>query len=183
MTTNSANNTFIEDGVLYIVPTLTSDAIGTSAIFNGHTFNLTGCTSVNNTACGVVSNETTRTVINPVQSARLSTINSTSIQYGRVDVRARLPRGDWLWPAIWMLPVNDTYGPWPASGEIDIMESRGNAPSYPAQGSNFVRSALNWGPLSFLNEVSKTFGFWTERRTSYDQDFHIYTLEWTDKFM
>jgi hypothetical protein len=58
---------------------------------------------------------------------------------------------DWLWPAIWMLPVNDTYGmcpdlwswlrhqwecftgPWPMSGEIDIMESRGNDPSYPKQ--------------------------------------------------
>lgn len=66
-------------------------------------------------------------------SARLSTINSHSIKYGRVEVVAKLPRGDWLWPAIWMLPVNDVYGAWPASGEIDIMEARGNGISYPAQ--------------------------------------------------
>ena len=38
-----------------------------------------------------------------------------------------------LWPAIWMLPVNNTYGPWPLSGEIDLMESRGNGRSYPDQ--------------------------------------------------
>ena len=38
-----------------------------------------------------------------------------------------------LWPAIWMLPVNNTYGPWPMSGEIDLMESRGNGRDYPNQ--------------------------------------------------
>ena len=38
-----------------------------------------------------------------------------------------MPLGDWLWPAIWMLPAQHIYGQWPASGEIDIVESRGNA--------------------------------------------------------
>lgn len=183
MATNSPNNSFVEDGILYMVPTLTSDVIGTSAVFDGHTFNLTGCTAANQTGCGVVSNITTQTVINPVQSARLTTINSTSIRYGKVEIRARNPRGDWLWPALWMLPLNNTYGPWPISGEIDIMESRGNDISYPEQGRNFVRGSLNWGPLTFLNEVSKTFGWWNSRRSGYDQDFHIYTLEWSSKFM
>lgn len=183
MTTNSPNNSFIEDGILYIVPTLTSDVIGTSAIFDGFTYNITGCTALNASSCGAVSNVTTRTVINPVQSARLTTINSSSIQYGRVEIRAKNPAGDWLWPALWMLPVNDTYGPWPISGEIDIMESRGNDRSYEAQGRDFVRASLNWGPLTWLNEVSKTFGWWNSRRRSYDQDFHIYALEWSDKFM
>ncbi|KAH8113143.1 putative member of glycoside hydrolase family GH16 [Phellopilus nigrolimitatus] len=183
MTTNTPNNSFVEDGILYIVPTLTSDVIGSSAVFNGHTFNITGCTSLNVSACGAVSNSTTQTVINPVQSARLTTVNSTSIQYGRVEIRAKIPSGDWLWPALWMLPVNNTYGPWPISGEIDIMESRGNAKSYPAQGRDFVRASLNWGPLTWLNEVSKTFGWWSKRRGSFDQDFHIYALEWTDKFI
>lgn len=49
----------------------------------------------------------------------------------RADVS--FPVTDQLWPAIWMLPVNDTYGPWPLSGEIDIMESRGNGRDYPDQ--------------------------------------------------
>ena len=54
----------------------------------------------------------------------------------QVEVRAKLPRGDWLWPAIWMLPRWEAYGKWPSSGEIDIMESRGNPPSY-APGRDF----------------------------------------------
>ena len=94
-------------------------------------------------------------------------------------------------------------------GEIDIMEARGNGPSYPRQyvifpnfhrlfslnyitdpsyflqhrGSNYVRGSLNWGPLTWLNAVSKTFGWWSLRRGSYDQDFHTYALEWDQNFM
>jgi len=79
--------------------------------------------------------------------------------------------------------VNDDYGIWPASGEIDIMESRGNGPTYPKQGVDVVRGSLNWGPFSWLNRVYKTYGFWSERRSSYDQGFHTYSLEWSPDFM
>ena len=119
--------------MFYIVPTLTSDIIGQDAVLNGHMYNLTGCTSVNATDCGTVSNSSAGVVINPVQSARITTRNSHNIQFGKVEIRAKLPRGytfiirlfhswtdafcrDWLWPALWMLPVNDDYGIWPASG-------------------------------------------------------------------
>lgn len=120
MFTSSSNNSFVDENILYIVPTLTSDVLGPDAIFNGHMYNLTDCTSSNASACGVVSNMTERVVVNPVQSARLTMINATSMRYGRVEVEARLPKGDWIWPRIYMLPVNDTYGFWPMSGEIDV---------------------------------------------------------------
>lgn len=183
MATGSSNNSFIRNGELYIVPTLTSDVIGRNAIFDGYTFNLTGCTNTNLTACGVVSNATTGTVVNPAMSARISTKGKRSIRYGKVEVRAKLPQGDWLWPAIWMLPENNTYGGWPLSGEIDIMEARGNGPEYPAQGANYVRGSLNWGPLTFLNAVSKTYGWWSMRRSTYADGFHTYSLEWTENFL
>ena len=93
MTTASSNNSFIRNNQLFIVPTLTSDVIGRDAIIHGYTFNLTGCTNTNQSACGVVSNITTNTVVNPVMSARLSTRGKRSIRYGRVEVRAKLPRG------------------------------------------------------------------------------------------
>lgn len=93
MATESATNSFVQDGKLYILPTLTSDIIGRDAIFNGYTYNLTGCTNQDWRACGVVSNSTTGVVINPVQSARLTTRQSHSIQFGRVEVRAKIPRG------------------------------------------------------------------------------------------
>lgn len=133
MTTNSENNSFVRDGILYIVPTLTEDVIGERAVFDGYTYNITGCTNTNLTACSAISNATTKSVIPPIQSARLTTRYSHAIRYGKVEIRARLPRGDWLWPAVWMLPTDYEYGPWPMSGEIDIMESRGNGPEYPFQ--------------------------------------------------
>ena len=136
MTTDSANNSFVRDGRLYIVPTLTSDIIGYNAVRGDppFTYNITGCTDANATNCGAVSNLTSKAVIPPVMSARIHTRGHYSIKYGRVETSAKLPRGDWLWPALWMLPVSeDKYGPWPRSGEIDIMESRGNGPDYQAQ--------------------------------------------------
>lgn len=56
MTTNSPNNSFVQDGQLYIAPTLTSDVIGSDAIFNGYTFNITGCTNTNR-ECNLFSDE------------------------------------------------------------------------------------------------------------------------------
>lgn len=58
-------------------------------------------------------------------SARLVTRKKKDFLYGRVEVRAKLPAGRGTWPAIWMLPTEWTYGDWPSSGEIDIMEHVG----------------------------------------------------------
>lgn len=171
MTTDSSSNLFLSNGQLYIMPTLTSDTIPLDTILDAGNFTLQGCTSDDQSACAVQSNQQLGAVINPVQSARINTQGKKNIRFGKVEVRAKLPRGyhhffsflllslisissDWLWPAIWMLPENNTYGLWPASGEIDIMEARGNGPTYPAQGSNFVRSSLNYGPFpALLNQI------------------------------
>ncbi len=48
--------------------------------------------------------------------------------YGRIEFRAKVPWGKGLWPALWMLPVDDKYGGWAASGEIDLMEIVGEKP-------------------------------------------------------
>lgn len=55
-------------------------------------------------------------------SARLITRYKGDWLYGKIEVRAKLPRGVGIWPAIWMMPTDDVYGGWPKSGEIDIME-------------------------------------------------------------
>jgi beta-glucanase (GH16 family) len=75
----------------------------------------------------------------------LNTKGKKSIKYGRVEVVAKSADGDWLWPAIWMMPEDDVYGQWPASGEIDIMESRGNDVYYPGGGKDQFSSTLHWG--------------------------------------
>ena len=61
------------------------------------------------------------------------------------------------------------------------MEARGNGPSYPAQGTNFVRSSLNYGVLETLQ--THIFGWWQQKRSSYDKAFHLYGLEWTPDWM
>jgi beta-glucanase (GH16 family) len=61
-------------------------------------------------------------------SARLKTEDLGDWLYGRIEVRAKLPPGRGLWPAIWMLPTDWEYGNWPSSGEIDIMENVGYDP-------------------------------------------------------
>jgi beta-glucanase (GH16 family) len=181
MTTVEDANSFIKNGQLYIKPTLTSDEIGEGSVLDGFDYKLNGCTSNNQSACETTSSKSGGSVINPVKTARLSTVNSQSIKYGKVEVRAKLPRGDWLWPAIWMLPVNASYGAWPLSGEIDIMEARGNGPTYPQQGNNFVRSTLNYGVTN--STAARLFGWQSLKRTNYAADFHTYTLEWTPDFM
>ncbi|KAF7338491.1 Glycoside hydrolase family 16 protein [Mycena venus] len=171
------NNSYVQDGELYIMPTLTSAWVGESTVQSG-TVTVPSCTEQGNaTACTATGNGNDQ-IVNPVMSARINTQNHYSITYGRVEVRAKLPRGDWLWPAIWMLP---TSGTWPLSGEIDIMEARGNSPSYPAQGSNFVRATLQYGPMASL--VEKLYGWYGLKRTSFDKGFHTYGMEWDDKWM
>ena len=61
-------------------------------------------------------------------SGRVRTKRHASWLYGRIEVRAKLPQGRGVWPAIWMLPEKDVYGGWAASGEIDIMELVGHEP-------------------------------------------------------
>ncbi|MFZ9047042.1 MAG: glycoside hydrolase family 16 protein, partial [Cyclobacteriaceae bacterium] len=61
-------------------------------------------------------------------SAKLTTKNKVSIRFGRIDVKAKLPEGQGLWPAIWMLGDNKDEVDWPGCGEIDIMEILGNDP-------------------------------------------------------
>ena len=118
--------------MLYLKPTLQDEKL----IETNNVINLLqdgSCTSDVWSNCVAVTNTTNGTIVNPVKSARLSTKKGATIKYGRVEVEAKLPAGDWLWPAMWMLPTQNVYGDWPLSGEIDIVESRGNGLRYTAQ--------------------------------------------------
>ena len=61
-------------------------------------------------------------------SGRINTKGKKEFTFGRLDVRAKLPKGKGIWPAIWMLGANDSQVSWPACGEIDIMELKGSTP-------------------------------------------------------
>ena len=141
------------------------------------------CSSTELDACVAITNTTTHEIIPPVKSGRINTKKGAQIKFGRVEVTATLPAGDWLWPAIWMLPVNDTYGPWPLSGEIDIMESRGNNYTYEQGGNNIMSSALHWGPDPANDAWWRTNVKRAALHTTYAATSHKYGLEWSQKYL
>lgn len=147
---NNRTNTFVKDGVLYMQPNLAVDYYGEDTLLYGDAGIWGGapadlCTSNQFNGCERNAGATGN-IINPIMSARLRTVDSFAFKYGRVEVTAKLPKGDWIWPAIWFLPKYNEYGPWPASGEIDLVESRGNDPSCKAGGSDSFGSTLHMGP-------------------------------------
>ena len=104
-------------------------------------------------------------------SARLKSLDLQEFQYGRIDVRAILPRGQGIWPAIWMLGANYPDVGWPACGEIDIMELLGHLPGT-------IHGTAHWG-VDWPN--------WTHQGIStsiypehFDEEFHVFSIDWSE---
>ncbi|KAK5041227.1 hypothetical protein LTR13_002702 [Exophiala sideris] len=202
-TTTDGRNAFTDGDGLHIVPTFTTATtdITESQILNGYHLNLAktklsnqtkngdGSCTASETAqyyadeCSANSNISSHAIINPVRSARLTTLGAKSIQYGRVEVVAKVPKGDWLWPAIWMMPEDSVYGIWPLSGEIDIMESRGNARGYRNGGRETVSSTIHWGISWKTDNFFRTTQKHKIQRTDYSEGFHTFGLEWTEDYL
>lgn len=100
-------------------------------------------------------------------SARLNTRYKGDWLYGRFEVRAKSPRGQGLWPAAWMLPTDFDYGGWAASGEIDILEIRGD-------NTNEVLFSLHYGGPWPQN----TYTTGSIQTPDVADDFHTYAIEW-----
>jgi beta-glucanase (GH16 family) len=181
-TTNTDENIYTQDNMLIIKPTL-QDA---SLIEQDSIIDLTSdgsCSSDILTNCLTATNTTNGTIVNPVKSGRLSTRLGPSIRYGRIEITAQFPSGDWLWPAIWMLPRDSLYGVWPQSGEIDIAESRGNNHTYSQGGNNIVSSALHWGPNPANDAWWRTNVKRRALHTTYAARFHTFGLEWSESYL
>lgn len=178
---SDANNSFVKDGKLHIRPTLTVDTIGAYQLKNGRV-KLDPCT--NDMWDGCEREASRERIINPVRSARLRSINGFSFRYGRVEIVAKLPTGDWLWPAMWLLPTKSKFGIWPRSGEIDIVESRGNLNLVGADGKQLgvehVGSAMHFGP-SWDKNGYLTASYSAYEPAGFNNAFHKYQMEWTDK--
>jgi beta-glucanase (GH16 family) len=102
-------------------------------------------------------------------SARLRTRNRGDWKYGRFEMRAKMPIGQGLWPAFWMLPTDGVYGTWAASGEIDIVEFLGHDPDR-------VSGTLHYGGPYPLNQYSSS--AFNLASGNFNDDFHVFALEW-----
>jgi beta-glucanase (GH16 family) len=104
-------------------------------------------------------------------SARMVSKNKGDWKYGRFEIKAKLPKGRGIWPAIWMLPTKWVYGGWPASGEIDIMEFVGYMP-------DSVFGSVHTGLYNHSIGSQKTGGFeFKDLATA----FHVYAIEWSEE--
>lgn len=103
-------------------------------------------------------------------SARLVSKNKGDWKYGRFEIRAKMPKGRGVWPAIWMLPTDWKYGDWPVSGEIDIMEFVGYVP-------DSIYGTVHTGAYNHSIGTQKGKSVY---RNDLSDAFHVYTLEWDE---
>ena len=106
-------------------------------------------------------------------SARLKTQGKQSFQYGRIDIRALLPRGQGIWPALWMLGDDITSVGWPKCGEIDIMEMIGGG----AGRDNRVYGTLHWDN----NGHVYTGGSYTLPSGIFANEYHVFSIIWDEQ--
>jgi beta-glucanase (GH16 family) len=108
---------------------------------------------------------------NNFTSGKIHTRNKQAWKYGRMEASIKLPVGTGVWPAFWMLPQSSPYGGWPTSGEIDIMEYRGDLPSK-------VDGTLHYGNPSPNNLHDGN--PYTLSSGTFADAFHLFAVEWEE---
>jgi beta-glucanase (GH16 family) len=106
-------------------------------------------------------------------SARIKTMGKREFQYGRIDIRARLPKGQGIWPALWMLGANFPTTGWPMCGELDIMELVGHQP-------NRVHGTAHFGNSVPSTQRSASYGL---SSGTFSDAYHVFTLKWENNLV
>lgn len=102
-------------------------------------------------------------------SARLVSLGLQSFQYGRIEARIKIPRGQGMWPAFWMLGDDVRTAPWPACGEFDIMENIGRTP-------DTVYGSIHG--TGFTGEIISN-RYSLPNHAAFADGFHIYGMLWS----
>ncbi|AVR47470.1 glycosyl hydrolase [Christiangramia fulva] len=103
-------------------------------------------------------------------SASINTKNKFEIKYGRIEVRAKLPAGKGVWPAIWMLGADFDEKGWPNTGEIDIMEHVGKAPDEIHATVHFpYNNSMGYDSKGTMKKINNP-----------AEDFHVYSIDWDE---
>jgi beta-glucanase (GH16 family) len=104
-------------------------------------------------------------------SGRINTSGRFQQTRGRFEARIKLPVGQGLWPAFWLLGANIGSAGWPACGEIDVMEYRGQEP-------RVVHGSLHGPGYSGGSAITHRF---ESPRGTFDADFHVFTVDWDEE--
>ena len=103
-------------------------------------------------------------------SARITTQNKFDFKYGRIEARIKLPYGQGIWPAFWMLGANFSSVGWPSCGEIDIMEMVGGGGR-----ENTCHSTIHWDNNGDHAAYGESYSL---SSGTFADDFHIFSVEW-----
>lgn len=106
-------------------------------------------------------------------SARLLTKGKFEQAYGRFETRMKLPWGQGIWPAFWMLGADIETNPWPGAGEIDIMEFRGQNPTT-------ILGSVHGPGYSGGQAITKSY---TLKNDRFDTGFHVFGIEWGPEYV
>ncbi len=101
-------------------------------------------------------------------SSKIITQGKKPVKFGRIDIRAILPKGKGIWPAFWLMPEKSVFGGWPKSGEIDLMEVVGHEP-------NKTHGTLHFGPGPGSTQINRNT---TLPSGTFNDQFHVFSLEW-----
>lgn len=105
-------------------------------------------------------------------SARLTTEGKVEYKYGRIDVRGKLPKGQGIWPAIWLLGNDLSSVGWPACGELDMVELLGHTPQT-------VHGSINYGPQGNSWAYTKTTSY-TLPGEDFSDKYHVFSILWEE---
>ncbi|KAL1123446.1 hypothetical protein AAG570_002526, partial [Ranatra chinensis] len=119
-------------------------------------------------------------ILPPVEAARINTKDSFSFRYGKVEIRAKMPAGDWIIPQLWLEPKRySRYGPKYASGKVKLAMSRGNkelACGNVELGSKYLESGVLIGTND--EDVEGMTAVWRSGH-GWESDYHTFTFNWT----
>ncbi len=104
-------------------------------------------------------------------SSRIRTIDKADFRYGRLEARIRMPIGQGIWPAFWMMPTDDVYGGWPRSGEIDIVE-------YLGHDTNTIHGTCHYG--NAYNDKGSSGNSYSLSSGNFHTAFHVFSIEWEE---
>ncbi|XP_034174855.2 beta-1,3-glucan-binding protein 1 [Osmia lignaria lignaria] len=169
----------VENGVLRFTPLILEDIYGENVTAYG-TLVLSGCTSNIEMECS--RKAAAFNILPPIISARITTTNSFYFQYGKIEIRAKFPEGDWLYPEMWLEPKYNNYGVGYSSGRVILGLARGNHnlvnvtanAIYDSRRLEFgcmVGTAVNHVDSHIVSKIRENGPRWTK-------DFHIFTTIW-----
>nr|XP_023017871.1 beta-1,3-glucan-binding protein-like [Leptinotarsa decemlineata] len=165
---NRSETLFIRNRILRIKPELTDDVFGPESVYKSYDFG-ENCTAIPGSQDCQIRPDA-GFILPPVISSQINTRGKFSFKYGKIEIRAKLPQGDWIYPELYLNSVNEEYGSGYDSGQIRVAFTEGN------EGSDNV---LRGGVILGSSTSARSFGMNSiEKSKRWSNEFHRFAVTW-----